>query len=135
MRMKLSLVLAALAVLAVPMGALAKKPPKPPKPPKADTYVFHGTLSAYTAAVGATPGSITILVSQANKAGRVFVGQTVTFTVAATTKVQPLAAPIADGDLGMIQVKGPGGMTDPLVLGAVAPKQIEDETLSEDVED
>jgi hypothetical protein len=128
MRMKLSLLLAALAVLAVPMGAPAKKPPKPPKN---DTYVFHGALSAYTAAAGVTPGSITIVVSQANKAGRVFVGQPVTFTVAATTKVQPVGAAIADGDLGMIQVKGPGGMTDPLVLGAVAPKLVVDETLAE----
>jgi hypothetical protein len=76
-----------------------------------------------------------MVVSQANKAGRAFVGQTVVFMVAATTKVQPVGAAIADGDLGMIQVKGPSGLTDPLVLGAIAPKHVEDETLSGGVED
>jgi hypothetical protein len=126
--MKLFLLLAAVVVLAAPAAAPAKKPPKPPKPPKTETYVLHGTLSAYTAA-GAAAGSITILVAKANKAGRAFVGQSVTFIVPATTKVEPAATASADGDLGMIQVKGPSGMTDPLVLGAVAPKQIEDETL------
>jgi hypothetical protein len=126
MRLKLSLVVFVAALLAVPTAALAKKPSKPPKPA---TYVFHGTLSAYAPATGLTPGSVTILISQSNKAGRAFVGQPVTFTLAATTKVDPAGAAIADGDFGMIQVKGPGGITDPLVLGAVAPKLVEDETL------
>src|SRR5258707_1260960 len=120
MRTKVLLLALAVAALAVPAGALADKGKG--HGPKQATYELHGTLSAYTAAVGVTPGSITMLVSKANKAGRPFVGLTVTFTVASTTKVQPGGALIADGDLGAIQVKGLSGMTDPLVLGAVAPK-------------
>jgi hypothetical protein len=130
MRIKVFLALAAVAAFAVPTGALAVGHGKKPKPTKQTTYVFHGTLSAYTAAAGATSGSVTIVVSGSNKAGRPFVGQPVTFAVPSTTKVDPAGAAITNGDLGMIQVKGPAGMTDPLVLGAVAPKLVEDETLA-----
>jgi hypothetical protein len=130
MRTKVLLLALAVAALAVPAGAFAAKGGNGHGPKQA-TYQLHGTLSAYTAAAGVTPGSITIVVSKSNKAGRAFVGQTVTFTVASTTKVKPGGALIADGDLGSIQVKGAPGMTDPLVLGAVAPKLVVDETLAD----
>ena len=110
MRTNVLLTLLAAAVLAVPAGALASRDGHGPK--KA-TYELHGTLSAYTAAVGATPGSITILVSKANKAGRPFVGLALTFPVSSTTKVQPTGAVIANGDRGSVQVKGARGLSTP----------------------
>ena len=56
-------VLAAAAVAVSPAFAAKKK----------DTYELKGTLSAYTAAVDTTPGSLTILVTKANHAGQPFV--------------------------------------------------------------
>ena len=127
MRTKVLLILLAAAVLAVPAGAVASKSGHGPT--KA-TYELHGTLSAYTAAVGATPGSITILVSKANKAGRPFVGLPLTFPVASTTKVKPTGALIVDGDLGAVQVKGARGL-DATGLQLLAPKLVVDQTLGD----
>ena len=130
MRTKVFLTLLAAAALALPAGALADKGGHGGGQKQA-TYEFHGTLSAYTAAVGATPGSITILVSKANKAGRPFVGLTLTFPVSLTTKVEPTGAVIVNGDLGSVQVKGARGL-DAAGLQALAARQIEDETLGGD---
>jgi hypothetical protein len=128
MRTKVFVVVLALAVLAVPVGALAAKGKKK------DTYQLKGTLSAYTAATDTTLGSITILVSKANKAGRPFVGQTLTFALDATTQIEPAAAAIVDGDQGFVQVKGAPGL-DATGLQAVVPKKVEDETLSDGLDD
>jgi hypothetical protein len=122
LRTKIFLVVLAAAALALPTGSLAAK--------KKATYELHGTLSAYTAPVGTTPGSITILVSKANKAGRPFVGQTLVFVLDATTKVRPFGALIADGDLGAVQVKGAPNL-DATGLQAVAPKLVVDETIAD----
>ena len=99
--------------------------------PKQATYELKGTLSAYTAAVGATNGSITILVTKGNDAGKPFVGLTLTFPVSSTTKIDPAGGAIADGDRGEVQIKGAPGL-DATGLQALTPKEIEDDTLGDD---
>lgn len=110
--MKKAIVFAA-AALMVPSVALAKGPPPGKGPgshgkaaPKV-MYVLKGTLSAYTAANGSTNGSITILVSHANRHGSALKGQTVTFPVSSATKVvlHNGATTITDGDRGIVKVK------------------------------
>jgi hypothetical protein len=93
---------------------------------KRDTYNLKGTLSAYTAAAGTTPGSITIRVTKGNRAGRAFVGLTLTFALTTATEVEPKGVVIADGDRGSVQVKGPVGL-DATGLQALTPKKVEDE--------
>jgi hypothetical protein len=94
---------------------------------KKDTYELKGTLSAYTAAAGSTPGSLTILVSKANHAGRPFVGQTLTFALDASTLVKTKGGGIVDGDQGDVQVKGSPGL-DATGLEALTPKQVVEKT-------
>jgi hypothetical protein len=94
---------------------------------KKDTYELKGALSVYTAATDTTPGSVTILVSKANHAGEAFVGQTLTFSLSATTRVKLKGGAIADGDSGDVQVKGAPGL-DAAGLQALTPKQVVDKT-------
>ena len=94
---------------------------------KKDTYELKGTLSAYTAAAGTTPGSVTILVTKANQAGRAFVGQTLIFALDASTRVKTKGGGIVDGDQGDVQVKGAPGL-DVMGLEALTPKQVVEKT-------
>jgi hypothetical protein len=110
-------VIAAAAVAVSPAFAAKKK----------DTYELKGTLSAYTGAVDTTPGSITIVVNKANHAGQPFVGQTLIFTLDATTRVKMKGGAIVDGDQGDVQVKGAPGL-DATGLQAVTPKQVVEKT-------
>jgi hypothetical protein len=118
MRKKFVLVVLAAAALAVSPALAAKKK---------DTYNLKGDLSAYTAAVDSTPGSITILVTKANHAGQALVGQTLTFSLDATTKVQLEGGAIVDGDHGTLQVKGAPGL-DATGVQALTPKLVVDQT-------
>jgi hypothetical protein len=109
----------AVAVIAVPPALAAKTK---------DTYNLKGTLSAYVAPVDATtPGSVTILVTKANKAGQPFVGQTLVFTVDASTKAHLKGGAIVDGDHGTLQVKGAPGL-DLTGLQLLTPKLVVDQT-------
>ena len=128
MRTKVLLTLLAAAALALPAGALADKGGHGGGGPKQATYEFHGTLSGYLAAVGAAPGSITILISKANRAGRPFVGQTLTFPVSSLTKVEPTGGVIVNGDQGSLQLRGAAAL-GALGLQALTPRKIQDETL------
>jgi hypothetical protein len=110
-------IIAAAAVAVSPAFAAKKK----------DTYELKGTLSAYTAAVDTTPGSVTILVSKANHAGQPFVGQTLTFALDATTHVKTKGGGIVDGDKGDVQVKGAPGL-DVTSLQLLTPKQLVEKT-------
>lgn len=91
-----------------------------------DTYNLKGTLSGYTAAVGTTPGSITIQVMKGNRAGRPFVGMTLTFVLTTATKIEPRGAVILDGDRGSVQLKAAEGL-DATGLQMAIPKKVEDE--------
>jgi len=91
-----------------------------------DTYKLKGTLSAFTAAMGTTPGSITIKVLKGNRAGRPFVGMTLTFVLTTATKIEPRSAAILDGDRGSVQLKTAEGL-DAAGLQAATPKKVEDE--------
>jgi hypothetical protein len=119
MHKKVVLTALAVAVLAVSPAFAAKKK---------DTYNLKGTLTAYTAAVDATtPGSVTILVTKANKAGQPFVGQTLIFALDPTTKVKLKGGAIVDSDHGTIQVNGAPGL-DLTGLQALTPKLVVDQT-------
>jgi len=106
-------------------AALAVSPALAAK--KKDTYELKGPLSAYTAATDTTPGSVTIVVSKANHAGAGFVGQTLTFTLSATTRVKLKGGAIVDGDKGDVQAKGAPDL-DATGLVALTPKQVVDKT-------
>ena len=124
--------------LAVPSLALAAKPPAPGnsqgsqgKAPQV-MYVLKGTLTAYTAAAGATNGSVSLLVKSANHHGASLKGQTLTFAVSSATKVVTGdAAAVTVNDNGVVQVRGPKkiGATDNLatVLQALTAKQVIDQ--------
>jgi hypothetical protein len=107
----------ALAALMIPSVALAKGPK-----PKADThtnhgkarvmYVLKGMIYAYTAYDSSTntPGSITIDVNHSNCHGRLLVGQTITVSLGAKTKVNlengvTAVAASQPGDVGKVKVR------------------------------
>src|SRR5215469_13080885 len=83
----------AIAALMIPSVALAKAPnPKShPNHGKAKVmYVLKGMIYAYTAydSTTSTPGSITIDVKHSNRHGKLLVGQTITLTIGAKTKIE-----------------------------------------------
>ena len=124
--------------LAVPTVALAAKPPAPGnsqdtrgKAPQV-MYVLKGTLTAYTVANGATNGSVSLLVKNANHHGASLKGQTLTFAVSSSTKVVTKdGAAVTVNDNGVVKVRGPKkiGATDDLatVLQALTAKQVIDQ--------
>jgi hypothetical protein len=94
-------------------------------------YELRGTLSGYVAATSGTPGSITILVTGGNKAGRAFAGDTLTFALNAGTRVEAGLTGITDGDAGEIQVRA-ASAADVTTLQQQAPRRVEDESASDD---
>ena len=107
----------AIAALMIPSVALAKGPN-----PNAGTHTNHGKakvmyklkgmIYAYTAYDSSTntPGSITIDVNHSNRHGKLLVGQTITITIGANTKVlltNGVASIAASqpGDRGMVKVR------------------------------
>jgi hypothetical protein len=105
----------AIAALMIPGVALAKgpKPGAHANHGKAKVmYVLKGMIYAYTAydSTTSTPGSITIDVSHSNRHGKLLVGQTITISTGANTKVllENGVASIAaakPGDAGMVKVR------------------------------
>lgn len=106
-----------LAALMIPSVALAKGPS-----PKAGThtnhgkakvmYVLKGMIYAYTAYDSSTntPGSITIDVNHSNRHGKLLVGQTITISLGANTKIElengvTSIAAAQPGDLGKVKVR------------------------------
>lgn len=107
----------AIAALMIPSVALAKGPN-----PNAGTHTNHGKakvmyklkgmIYAYTAYDSSTntPGSITIDVNHSNRHGKLLVGQTITITIGANTKVLltngvASIAAAQPGDRGMVKVR------------------------------
>jgi hypothetical protein len=71
-------------------------------------------IYAYTAydSSTSTPGSVTIDVNHSNRHGRLLVGQTITISLGANTKINlengvTSIAASQPGDLGMVKVRGP----------------------------
>ena len=121
-----------LAALMIPGVAFAKGPnPKAgthPNHGKAKVmYVLKGMIYAYTAydSSTSTPGSVTIDVNHSNRHGRLLVGQTITMSLGANTKmnlengVTSIAAS-QPGDFGMVKVRGPK-----LAFKSAAPADIQ----------
>jgi hypothetical protein len=120
--------LMAAVALAVPTAALAAKPPHPATPANSHankhatatsttgtsskanakaqsaevTFVLHGTLGAYTAASGATNGSIAITVRRANHGASALKNTTLTLPVSSATKV---VGTITSGHSGTVKVR------------------------------
>lgn len=90
----------AAAVLALPLTAAAGSTAKGPKQA---TYQLEGALSAFTAG----DSTITVVVTKANKAGRPFVGQLLTFPVDQSTHMstKSVDGSIGNASRGQIQVK------------------------------
>lgn len=108
----------AIAALMIPSLALAKGPNHPSKGTPANhgkakvMYVLRGTVYGYTAydSATSTSGSLTIVVSHANRHGKLLVGQTIPVTVGASTKVQlnngvTSIASAAPGDRGTVKIR------------------------------
>ena len=106
-----------IVALMIPGVALAKG-----KPPTAGThtnhgkakvmYVLKGQIYNYTAfdSATSTPGSLTIAVSHSNRHGRLLVGQTITISTGANTKIRLLngvtsIAAAQPGDVGKVKVR------------------------------
>jgi hypothetical protein len=70
-------------------------------------FVLHGTLSAYTAASGATNGTITLMVKSSNHDPSILKNVSLVFTVTSSTKiVLHDGAPIApSGDNGIVTLR------------------------------
>jgi hypothetical protein len=142
MRTRLIVSLLAAVVLALPTAAIADHGAGKSGPRhvghghgvRLDTYNLKGRLSAFTAAVGTTPGSITIQVLKGNRAGRPFVGMTLTFVLTAATKIEPRGAVIVNGDQGSVQLKAKEGL-DAAGLQAQIPRKVEDEFLEDEFDD
>jgi hypothetical protein len=119
--------LVSLALL-LPTVALAKNKPSHPgskgKAPKV-MYVLRGTLTAYTAANGATNGSVTINVTGANHHGASLEGKSLTFAVSSTTKI---VGTYTANDKGMVKLRGAkAGLGDPSTFPALVAWQVIDQ--------
>ena len=118
-----------IAALLVPSFALAKgKPADPGSQSKAAPkvmYVLKGTLTAYTAANGTTNGSVTITVKSSNRHGASLRNQSLTFAVAASTKV---VGTFTANDNGIVKLRGAkAGLGDPSTFAALVVKQVIDQ--------
>lgn len=112
--MRNKLIAGLVLALVLPSLALAAKPPTPghshashgKAAPKV-MYVLKGAISSYTAAAGASNGSITILVKRANHHGAALKEQTLTIAVSSATRVvfDNDGSTIADGDNGVVKVR------------------------------
>jgi hypothetical protein len=130
-----------IAALVVPSIALAAKPPSPGKSAAATskapqvTYILRGKLTAYTAASGATAGSVSILVSGSNHHGSALKTKTLTFaTSAAGTKVTMHAGAVTVSDNAIVKVRGaksfPAGTDLATELQKVSARQVIDQGAS-----
>jgi hypothetical protein len=137
-----TLTLLAALVLALPAVALADKSPPPGNPGKPGhpakneagpkvKYVLHGTLTSYTAASGTATGSVSLLVKNANHHAHALVGQTLTFTLTADTRVVPHEGAVTLGDRGTVKLKAPKHLATSADLAtqleALTPKQVVDQ--------
>jgi hypothetical protein len=117
------------AALLVPSLALAKgKPADPGSQSKAAPkvmYVLRGTLTAYTAANGATNGFVTITVKSSNRHGASLKNLSLTFAVSSSTKV---VGTFTANDNGIVKLRGAkAGLGDPTTFGTLVSKQIIDQ--------
>ena len=126
--MKRLTIATALAVLVVPASALAAKPTPPTHPTTPAptvSYILHGSLSAYVAPSGGANGSITIAISASNYAAKQLVHTTLTFAVSSKTKVTFKGSTIANGDRGVVKVRGPKKLTAAAAQAIVASQVID----------
>jgi hypothetical protein len=123
------------AALVVPTAALAAKPTTTttaatPKGPQV-MYILRGKLTAYSAANGATKGSVSILVKSASYNGASLRTKTLTFATSPSTKVVAPHGVAKVNDTGIVKVRGPKKIaaTDNLgtILQAAAAFEIVDQ--------
>jgi hypothetical protein len=126
--MKRLTIAATVAVLVVPASALAAKPTPPAHPatpPPTVSYILHGTLSTYSAAAGATNGSVTITITASNYAAKQLVHTTLTFAVSSKTKITLKGSTIANGDRGVVKLRGPKRLLAATAQAIVAQQVID----------
>jgi hypothetical protein len=118
-----------IAALLVPAAAVAKgKPADPGSQSRAAPkvmYVLKGTLTAYTAANGATNGWVTITVKSSNRHGASLKGQSLTFAVSSATKI---VGTFTANDKGIVKLRGAkAGLGDPSTFSTLVAKQVIDQ--------
>ena len=74
---------------------------------------------------GGANGSITIMVSASNYAAKQLVHTTLTFAVSSKTKVTFKGSTIANGDRGVVKVRGPKKLTAATAQAIVAQQVID----------
>ena len=128
MRIQKVAIVAAIALAGVPAAAFAAQPSHPATPANSNTnsnanatsttgasskanshasaakvmFVLRGTLTAYTAAVGSTNGSVSITVKSSNHESSSLNGTPLTFFVSSSTKI---AGTFKAGDNGIVKVR------------------------------
>jgi len=118
-----------IVALLVPAAAVAKgKPADPGSQSKAApkvTYVLKGTLTGYTAASGATNGSVTITVKSSNRHGASLKNLSLTFAVSSSTKAVGTFTP---NDNGIVKIRGAkAGLGDPTTFSTLVATQVIDQ--------
>lgn len=100
--------IAAVVLVGVPGAVLAAKPSHPATPVNSTgqsakvMFVLHGTLGTYTAANGATNGSIMITVKSSNHESALLKSTALTFPVSSTSK---LVGTVTAGHNGIVKVR------------------------------
>ena len=112
--------IAGLALAVVPAVALAAKPSHPTTPASTNAttttagksgsakvqFVLHGSLSAYTAASGATNGTVSLTVKSSNLDSKTLKGMTLVFVVTSKSKIVLHGGKaIADKDNGIVKFR------------------------------
>jgi hypothetical protein len=95
-------------------------------------YILKGTLWSYTAATATAGGSVTIHVTHSNYHSRALVGQDLTFSLSAKTKLAVSShskvklakslGTVKDGTRGIVKFKGALKISNTTLLAALAPK-------------
>jgi hypothetical protein len=104
------LILIVVLALALPTAALATRASSSHSAKPTVLWVLRGTLSKFTAASGATNGSISITVKSSNFDSKTLKGTTLTFATDSKTKVVlHKHKPIPDRDRGIVKVRAAKG--------------------------
>ena len=125
---KLMIALVAAALL-VPTVAFAKgKPTDPGSQSKAAPkvmYVLHGTLTGYVPANGTTNGSVTIMVTGANRHGASLKGKSYMFAVSSASKI---VGTFTANDRGIVKLRGAkAGLGDSSTFPTLVVRQVIDQ--------
>ena len=108
--------LAALAASVMPASVLAARAEQNPRV----TYVIRGAIAQYIAPAGATIGSVSLLVTGANRHAAELRGTTLTFAVTQRTRVSGASAGLTYGSRVIVKIRAPKHLSAGDLTTAVA---------------